>query len=138
MPQRDIFHQIVVKALIQEGWSITDDPLRLAYGGRNLYADLGAEQPIGAEKAGRKIAVEIKSFISESDVYDLELCIGQFRLYRSILAKTEPARSLYLAVPIYSYEGIFKEPIGQLAIEQEQLQLIVFDDKQGTISQWIP
>lgn len=138
MPQRDIFHATVVKALIQDGWIITDDPLRLAYGGRNLYADLGAEQPIGAEKGGRKIAVEIKSFIAESDVYDLELCIGQFRLYRAILAETEPNRSLYLAVPLYSYEGIFKEPIGQLALKEEQLQLLVFDHKEGTISRWIP
>jgi hypothetical protein len=138
MPQRDIFHAIVVKALIKDGWIITNDPLRLAYGGRNLYADLGAEQPIGAEKGGRKIAVEIKSFIAESDVYDLELCIGQYRLYRAILARTEPDRSLHLAIPAYSYEGIFTEPIGRLAIEEEQLQLIVFDDEQGVITQWIP
>jgi len=36
MPQRDIYHDSVVKALLYEGWMITDDPLRLSYGGRNV------------------------------------------------------------------------------------------------------
>jgi hypothetical protein len=35
MPHRDIHHQVVVNALKNDGWTITADPLRLAYGGRN-------------------------------------------------------------------------------------------------------
>ncbi|NJL65136.1 MAG: fatty-acid oxidation protein subunit alpha, partial [Methylacidiphilales bacterium] len=34
----------VVQALINDGWEITDDPLVLSYGGRELYVDLGAEK----------------------------------------------------------------------------------------------
>ena len=81
MPRRDLYHDLVVQALQAEGWTITHDPLHLAYGGRNLYVDLGAEYPIGAEKAGRKIAVEIKSFLGESDLYELGNSVGQYRLY---------------------------------------------------------
>ena len=62
MPQRDIYHDVVKNALIKDGWTITHDPLILPYGGRNLYVDLGAEVPIGAEKDDRRIAVEVKSF----------------------------------------------------------------------------
>jgi len=62
MSRRDYYHNEVVDALDKDGWHITDDPLHLAYGGRNLYIDLGAEPTIGAEKQGRKIAVEIKNF----------------------------------------------------------------------------
>ena len=137
MPQKDIYHDVVVHALIRDGWTITDDPLHLAYGGRNVYVDLGAEQPIGAEKEGRKIAVEIKSFVGESDVNELSGSIGQYRLYRNILTEIESERTLYLAIPLHIYEGIFKEPLGQLMITREQLQLIVFDDKQERITQWI-
>ena len=41
----------------------THDPLRLKWGVKDMYVDLGAEQLVTAEKAGRKIAVEIKSFV---------------------------------------------------------------------------
>jgi hypothetical protein len=76
--------------------------LRLSYGGRNVYVDLGAEQPIGAEKEGNRIAVEIKSFIGESDVHDLSESIGQYNMYRDILLEIGLERVLWLAVPMYA------------------------------------
>ena len=58
MPARDIYHDVVVQALTADGWTITNDPLYLAYGGRDLYVDLGAERnAIVAQKDNRKIAV---------------------------------------------------------------------------------
>jgi hypothetical protein len=48
MPAKDIFHDIVKKALLKEKWTITDEPLLLQFGGFNLYADLGAEKRIAA------------------------------------------------------------------------------------------
>jgi len=138
MPQRDIYHSQVVQALIQDGWTVTDDPLHLSYGGRNLYIDLGAELPIGAEKNGRKIAVEIKSCRGASEIYELELSLGQYRLCRHVLAEIQPDRTLYLAVPAFGYESIFKEPVGQLLIQRDEMKLIVFDELQQRIIQWIP
>ncbi len=137
MPKKDIYHHIVLQSLRDDGWEITHDPLWLSYGGRNIYVDVGAEQPIGAEKEGRRIAVEIKSFVGASDVHDLGLCIGQYSMYRNVLAEIEPERILYLAIPSYSYDGIFQEPIGQLMIIRERLKLIVFDEIQEKIRQWI-
>lgn len=138
MPRKDLYHPVVVRTLTADGWTITHDPLYLSYGGRDVYADLGAEQPVGAEKEGRKIAVEIKSFLGPSDVHELELALGQFSLYRDILAEVEPNRVLYLAVPLHAYQGVFSEPLGQLVIRRQQLQLVVFDDIQERIVQWIP
>jgi hypothetical protein len=64
MPAKDLYHDTVVQALIKDGWEITDDPLILSYGGRELYVDLGAEKrAIAAQKDDQKIAVEIKSFL---------------------------------------------------------------------------
>ena len=58
MPARNVYHDAVIRALVADGWTITDDPLKLEYGDRNLYVDLGAEySTVGAEKSGRKIAV---------------------------------------------------------------------------------
>jgi hypothetical protein len=138
MPQKDIYHDTVVNALKVDQWVITHDPLRLAYGGRELYAELGAEQPIGAEKEGKRIAVEIKSFVGASGMHDLEVALGQFNLYRAILAELEPDRVLYLAIPLRAFRELFLEPLGELVIRRQALRLIVFDEKRKRIDQCIP
>jgi len=137
MPAKDIYHDLVKTALIVDGWTITADPLHLSYGGRNIYVDLGAEEPIGAEKEGNKIAVEVKSFVGESDVHELSKSIGQYNMYRDILSEIENERDLYLAVPSFTFEGILNEPLGQLLIRKEQLKLIIFDETKEIIRQWI-
>jgi hypothetical protein len=138
MPKKDFYHNAVVNALTADDWRITDDPLHLSYGGRNLYIDLGADRPIGAEKEGRKIAVEIKSFIGESDIHELGQSIGQYNMYRNLLAEIDPERILWLAVPSFAYDGIFREEIGQLMISREQIGLIVFDEIKERVREWIP
>lgn len=78
MPIDDVYHDVVVHALFTDGWTITDDPLTLTYQGKDVFVDLGAELTIGAEKQGRRIAVEIKSFLHPSEVHDLKEAVGQF------------------------------------------------------------
>ena len=65
MSKRDTYHEIVKQALIQEGWTITQDPYSFD-ADPQLSTDLGAERLLAAEKQTDKIAVEIKSFLSES------------------------------------------------------------------------
>src|SRR5215210_4784263 len=84
MPARDVYHDTVKHALIVDGWAITHDPLRLAWGLKDMYIDLGAEQLVGAERAGRKIAVEIKSFLGPSQMDDLEKAVGQYLVYHDV------------------------------------------------------
>ncbi len=139
MPAKDIYHDVVIQALTYEGWEITDDPFVLSYGGRDLYVDLGAEHTLlAAQRNRQKIAVEIKSFISQSPVYDLQGAIGQYDMYRSILSETEPERGLYLAVPQRAYETIFAEKLGQLVLKRSALKLIVFDENTARTMAWIP
>jgi hypothetical protein len=80
MPAKDTYHDAVRNALVKDGWTITDDPFRLIWGERDFYVDLGAERIVAAEKAGKRIAVEVKSFLGTSPVHDLELALGQFLL----------------------------------------------------------
>lgn len=137
MPARDLYHQAVRNALIKDGWVITHDPYTFTFGLRNLFVDLGAEWPVAAEKAGHKIAVEIKSFIGPSEVHELQVAVGQFGLYREMIAVREPDRKLYLAVSEQAYKGVFEEPIGQLAIAKFNLVFLVFDLEKETVAQWI-
>ncbi len=67
MPARDMHHNTVKNALVKDGWTITHDPLTLKWGAKDMFVDLGAERLLAAEKAERKIAVEIKSFVGPSD-----------------------------------------------------------------------
>jgi hypothetical protein len=138
MPARDIYHDSVKNALIKDGWTITHDPLRLKWGVKDMYVDLGAEQVVAAEKAGRKIAVEIKSFAGASEVDDIEKAIGQYFVYRSVMARTEPDRTLHLAVHKEVFADVFEEPLGQLLIEDYQVPFIVFDLQAEVIVRWIP
>jgi hypothetical protein len=138
MPAKNFYHDAVVNALIADGWTITDDPLPLSYGGRDLYVDFGAERgTIAAEKNGEKIAVEIKSFLGRSIMHDIEKAVGQYQIYLSILANTEPDRLIYLAVPQRVDDEFFTEKIGQLILNSMHIRLIVFDDQKERIVKWI-
>ena len=68
MPRRDRIHDAVRNALIKEGWTVTDDPYFLKYGDEDLFIDLAAERLLAAERAGEKIAVEIKSLLARKSL----------------------------------------------------------------------
>jgi hypothetical protein len=138
VPAKNIFHDAAVHALIADGWTITDDPLRLDYGGKDHYVDLGAERAtVAAEKAGQRIAVEVQSFLGRSPVRDLQEAVGQYAIYRTILAETDPGRVLYMAVTRDIYESVFAEKFGRLIASRLQLSLLVFDEHQEKVIQWI-
>jgi XisH protein len=138
MPARDRYHDQVKNALIKDGWTITDDPLHVKWGKKDMYVDLGAEQLLAAEKGERKIAVEVKSFLGHSEMADLERAVGQFIIYRRVLSRAEPDRALFLAIDEEVYDNLFKEPIGTLLLEDPSIQLIVFDPKTEAIRRWVP
>lgn len=138
MSAKNIYHDVVVHALIADGWTITDDPLRISFGNRDLYVDLGAERAtIGAEKGEQRIAVEVQSFLNPSPVRDLQEAVGQYGIYRAILAENRSDRLLYLAVPLRVYEGLFAERFGQLILRRLDLRVLVFDHQKESVVQWI-
>lgn len=136
---KDIYHAHVVEALSEDGWTITHDPLYLSFLGKKQYVDLGAERNlVSAEKGLVKIAVEIKSFLSDSPLNDLQQAVGQYNLYRDVLAATEPDRVLYLAITVDVFDSLFAGEFGAFVIDRQKLRLVVFDDLTRRISQWIP
>lgn len=108
MSAKDLFHDAVKNALIKDGWTITDDPLHLKISEKiDIYIDLGAEKLISAEKEGEKIAVEVKSFIGKSTIFEFHAALGQFLNYKLALKKNEAERILFLAVPQKVYNDFF-------------------------------
>jgi hypothetical protein len=138
MPARDIYHNTVKNALIKDDWTITHDPLSLKWGKKDMYVDLGAERLLAAEKSGRRIAVEIKSFTGLSEMSDLERAVGQYTVYYDVLAQVEPDRVLYLAVSEEVANGLFEEPLGELLLRNNRVRLVVFNPDAEVLVKWIP
>jgi hypothetical protein len=136
VPARDLYHDVVKRSLVKDGWTITHDPLVLKWGAKDLYVDLGAERLLAAERAGERIAIEVKSFLGPSDVDDLEKALGQFILYHDLLAERDPERILFLAVSVDVWRDIFEEPIGELLLARKRLRVLVFDPKEEEIFKW--
>jgi hypothetical protein len=135
MPARDLFHEIVKKALENEGWNITHDPMLLLIDDKKMYVDLGAEI-LKAERDTEKIAVEIKSFLGASEMTDFHEALGQFNLYQVALKIREPDRKLYLAIPEETYQTLFTVEFIKTVITTYQIHLIVFNPETKKIVQW--
>jgi hypothetical protein len=135
---KDFFHDQVKTALQKDGWKITHDPYQLRYGVADIYIDLGAEAAIAAEKAGHKIAVEIKSFAGGSTISEFHTALGQFLNYRIALeVSNEPERILYLAVPTDTYQLFLRFEPAKTVIQRYEVRLIIYNPHQEVIDQWI-
>ncbi|MDZ8138275.1 MAG: XisH family protein [Nostoc sp. DedQUE04] len=136
MSARDIFHEAVKRGLEKEGWVITHDPLVVKFAKDKMSVDLGAEKILVAERGTEKIAVEIKSFLGDSELFEYHAALGQFLNYRLALRIREPERVLFLAVPVSTYRSLFSRDFAQTSVQEYQVKLIVYDPKVEVIVQW--
>ncbi|HEY9614391.1 XisH family protein [Allocoleopsis sp.] len=135
---KDVFHQQVKNALIKDGWHITHDPLTIRISEAvKLQIDLAAETTIAAERDSEKIAVEIKSFVGDSDISAFHTALGQYLNYCQALEEQEPDRIVYLAIPLETYQDFFQLPFIQRSLRRYQVKLIIYDPKLEEIKQWI-
>jgi hypothetical protein len=72
-----------------------------------------------------------------SPVRRLEEAVGRYAIYRLLLAATDSGRVLYMAVSAATYRAVLADQFGQLVVSGLNLHLIVFDEQQERIVQWI-
>jgi XisH protein len=137
VPARDLYHDVVKTALEKDGWRITHDPFHLAWSSRDMFIDLGAEM-IAAERENTRIAVEVKSFISRSEITELERALGQFVLYEKLLERRDPGRLLFLAVPNTVLTNLFEDAFGTLLVDDETTRVFGFDPETKEVTKWLP
>ncbi len=125
MPARDLYHNAVKSALIKDNWEIVSDPYRIQYKDVDLYADLAAERPIAAERAGQKIVVEIKSFVGRSLMSDFHLTLGQYKVYEMLFEETAPEYDLYLAIDDITYNNFFRREGIEFLVRSSQIKFFV-------------
>lgn len=136
MARRDVIHDSVKNALENDGWTITDDPLTvIVEGGKGVEIDLGAEKFIVAEKNNKKIAVEIKSFLS-SLINGFHQVLGQFLGYSDALAENNIDRELFIAISEDIHNNILEFPFILRLIEKYEVKLLIVDIENEKIVEW--
>jgi XisH protein len=137
MSRKDQFHEAVKHALEKDGWLITHDPFTIQISEAvKLKIDLGAESTIAAQRDQEKIAIEIKSFITDSDISEFHAALGQYLNYLQALEEEEPDRTLHLAVPLETYNDFFQIPFIQTSLKRHAINVIIYDPIQEEIKAW--
>ncbi len=138
MSRKDQFHEAVKHALEKDGWLITHDPFTIQISEAiKLKIDLGAESTIAAQRDQEKIAIEIKSFITDSDISEFHAALGQYLNYIQALEDKEPDRTLHLAVPLETYDNFFQISFVQKSLKRHAINLIIYDPIEEEITAWI-
>ena len=73
-----------------------------------------------------------------SSISEFHTALGQFFNYRLALEEKEPDRILYLAVPLNTYDEFFTLQFIQKAVNRAALKLLIYNEQEEVISQWIP
>ncbi len=136
MSAKDSLHFQVRRALVKDGWTITDDPFVIEYEDVQLKADIGAEKVFAAERNERKIVVEVKVFSGTSFFNDLHRATGQYCNYRVLLKEAAPEREIWLAVPLEIYQAQFERLSTGKIIKDLKIKLVIFDEQKEEIVQW--
>lgn len=138
MPAKNIYHGAVVAALKADGWTITDDPLTLTVGDRNLFIDLGAER---TELAAEKGASGSPSRCSPSRAcppspISRRRSVSTCCTGRSCPGSSRTARSSWRCRGRV-YDGILSEPLGRMVMIDRSARVLVFDPDRREVVRWI-
>jgi XisH protein len=131
---RDALHDVVRNALEKDGWTITDDPLRLVIGRDTMYVDLAAERLIAATRGEERIAVEVKGFTETTTINGFHGVLGQYINYRLALRQVYPQYRLYLAVPEQVFMTFFQRKFASLSLEENKIALLVYSIEKEAIT----
>lgn len=136
MPAQDKFLESVLRALVKEGWTITDREVRLPFDTTNSYVDFLAERTLIAERGAEKIAVEVKTFAGKSVLSELEKALGQFLIYKTALTLAQMEHDLYLAAPA-DMRDFFKRPAASQLRHNFGIKVVIYDATKEEIIEWI-
>lgn len=133
MPAKDHYHDVVVRALIKDGWTITREQVELYVEPRTLRVDIEATK----EATGLIVLVEVKGFEHPSPMTYIANAVGQYLLYETALETLHMNIPLYLAVPVEAYEGLLAEELAGKYLLRQNVRLLIYDPEKEEIIQWI-
>ncbi len=119
----------VKAALLAAGWTIKEGAITIRKAGYQFQID------VSADKDGEKVAIEVKSWLSNF-VYDWHQALGQYLTYYALLFKKDPDRVLYLAVPEDVYKEHFINELFQEFTALYSVNLFIFNQRTNSIVSW--
>jgi hypothetical protein len=119
---------------VKDRWVIVREQYPIRIGLKRIWIDLSVEK----EDVSATAFIEVKDFEMAS-VESLRDTIGQYILYRAAMKYAHLGDiRLFLAIPRAAFIGIFSTLIGELAIREAKMNLMVFDPVNEVIEQWLP
>jgi XisH protein len=55
-----------------------------------------------------------------------------------VLVEQNIGRTLYLAVPLRTYQSIFQSELGAILLKNKLVRLLVFEEIEEVIVEWVP
>jgi XisH protein len=134
MPAKDKYHDVVVRALKKDGWTVKAEQIPFRVGGRRVIIDIQAVSRI----EDKIILVEVKGFENMPSPVDyLASAVGQYVLYRAILEVLGIQWSLFVVVPIAAYRDVLAQGMGKIAVEKLAIRLMIFDPSSEEVVKWM-
>ncbi len=136
MPAVDQCHEQVKRALQKDGWHITADPFPLFLTYRAAYIDLEATKGVNGTQE-QIILVEVKCFAEgQAPTTQLYTAIGQYIVYRAMLAEEDINTSLFLSVPEATFDMVFDDVIKRV-VGENAIRIVIVDLESEQIVRWI-
>jgi hypothetical protein len=137
MPALDRCHPIIVRSLEKDGWTVAPESFGLSVArGHTLQIDIQATRTENGSSY-KLVIVEVKCFPDQAaETTDLYIALGQYLVYRGLLNERQVEADLYLAVPTFAYESVFKR-MGMAAVRENRVKMIVIDLDREVITQWL-
>jgi hypothetical protein len=102
-----------------------------------MQLSIEAEAVFVAEREGEKIAIEIKSFRGQSFIHNMHEALGQYNIYRVALTMERPDLTIFLAVPEKTYLAHFQSRLIKAVVATDKLNIIVYNEDNQELVQWI-
>lgn len=136
MPALDSCHPHIVHALEKDGWLVSERSPSVSHEGRTVFIDIFAARANNGHSQ-QVLLVEVKCFPDrESTTRDLYTALGQYLIYRSLLAERDIDTPLYLALPQSAYDEIFDVTV-QRAIRDNRINMVIVHLDTEVIVRWI-
>ncbi len=136
MPRYDDCHPQVVRALEKDGWTVSSKAIRIRTPARTIHIDARATRRANGSQQQILLA-EVKCFPdADSTTTDLYIAIGQYILYRAVLAMAQDTTPLYLVIPTWAYQHIFDDT-ARYALKDSKIRMMVVHLETETVQEWI-
>ena len=132
----DSCHEQVVNALEKAGWDVEKAAYVIELDRIRVIPDIRARQING--QVDEILVVEVKCFPNEENYQDeLYRAIGQYLVYRTIMEMKAVPAKIYMAIPVFVYNRLFRRQVVAKTIQEAKIRLIVVDIEREEIVQWL-